>query len=137
METFDTLINNKNSLLKLYIWLLPVAILLNILILLGRDYALCKMKFFFDLKYISEIKFLVWLGFFGIIINLIGGLAVTFIPCANKKNINYICKINYNNKLYFDNFRTFFKNLWKKDEKEIINILRTLIIIAKVYIFFC
>ena len=121
--------NTKNSLLKQYKWLIPVGIVSNILYLFGRDYAMCKMKYFFDLKYISEIKFLMWFGFFGFIINLIGSLISTFIPCINKNNINYICKIKENNNLYFDNYKAYFEHFWKKDKKAIENILRILIIL--------
>ena len=128
--------NTKNYFLKRYRWLIPVGIVLIILNLFGRDYAMCQMKYLFDLKYISEIKFLMWLGFFGIIINLIGSLISTFIPCINKNNINYICKIKENNNLYFDNYKAYFEHFWKKDKKTIENLLRILIILTKPFIFF-
>ena len=128
--------NTKNYIIRRYQWLIPIGIVLNILNLFGRDYAMCQMKYIFDLKYISEIKFLMWLGFFGIIINLIGSLISTFIPCINKNNINYICKIKENNNLYFDNYKAYFKHFWKKDKKAIVNLLRILIILTKPFIVF-
>ena len=73
------------------------------------------MKYFFDLKYISELKFMRWYGLIGAIICFIGGIITTFIPCVNNnifEGINYICKINSNNSLFFDHFLIFFKSIW-------------------------
>ena len=55
---------------------------------------------------------------------------------CKKNNINYICKINENNILYFDNYRAYFKHFWKKDTKTIMNLLRIFIILTKPFIFF-
>ena len=132
-STYHSIKDNEKYIYKDYIWFIPIGIISIILILLGRDYALCQIKYFFDIKYISELKLLVWLGMLGTIICLTGGLISTFISCINRDNIKYICKINYNNKLYYDNFKAYFKNIWK-EEKVIINIFRILIVLSQIFI---
>ena len=134
-STFHSLKDNKDYIYKEYIWLIPIGIISIILIFFGRDYSLCKIKFLFDLKYFSIFKFLIWLGLLGVGICLLGGIISTIIPCKNNNNIDYLCKINYKNNLYYDNFKVYFKNIWK-EEKVIINIFRILIVLSQIFINF-
>lgn len=141
--TLEILKSDENkTLYKDYIYLLPIGIIFYIFVSFMRAYALCKMKYLFDVKYISEIRFLVWYGSMGAIICFFGGIISTFIPCVNNNSfdgINYICKVNLNkgknNILYYDHFLVFFKSIWSS-KSFWINILYILLLIFKLVIIF-
>jgi len=81
-----------------------------------------------DLKYISEKKLLMIYGLMGSIISSIICIITTYFKCKdididndNKKDIHdYICKVKYNDTLYFDNFNAFPKTFQDKDRLIII-----------------
>ena len=70
---------------------------------------------FMEIKYIMPSNIIKDFGVIGIIICLLMCLLSTFIYCKeidNKIEIyNYICKVKYNNQLFFDNFISFFLKL--------------------------
>ena len=116
------------NLYVIYIWLIPVGVIIYLCLITLRSYVNCKIKWFMDLKSISSKKLLMIYGIMGTIICSIVCVITTFKECEevevnSKPDIyNYICIVNLtsNNKTkkYFDSFYVYFKNL--KDFKSII-----------------
>ena len=104
---------------KIYIeykWVIIIGLLSFHIIILMRSYAYCKLKWLFDIKYISPIKILIIFGIFGSIICLIGSIISTKIKCSNKNpDVKYFCKVEKDDNKYYDNFIIFFQNIWKKN----------------------
>ena len=116
---------NKAKRLKNYYvkneYIVPIGIIVYLLLITLRSYVNSSLKWLMDLKYISDKKLLMIYGIFGAIISFIICIITTFVECKNNIDIadiyNYICKVNNNNTLYFDDF---------KDIKyDLISILRT------------
>ena len=91
--------------------LVPIGIIIYLVLITLRSYVNPSLKWLMDLKYISDKKLLMIYGIFGAIISFIICIITTFVECKNKDSkdskpdiYNYICKVEYNNKLYFDNF---------------------------------
>ena len=125
--------NTKKKLYKDYKWIIPIGIISFILIIFIRGYSYCRLKWLFDLKYISEIKLLIIYGIIGSIFSLISSLISTIIPCIDKNVfITYFCRIERNNKYYFDNFLIFFQDLWENEKKWI----NCLFILIKIFLLF-
>jgi len=82
-----------------------------------------------DLKYVSEKKLLMIYGLMGAIISSIICIITTYFKCKNEtpmKDIyDYICKVKYNDTLYFDNFNAFPQTFQDKDR--LIIILKTVL----------
>ena len=78
-----------------------------------------------DFRNIHVFKLLLIYSFFGTIISIIACLITTFVNCGEigtRKNINdYICKIQYNNKKYFDSFIAYYYSF--EVDNKILNIL--------------
>ena len=107
------------KLYKDYIWIMPIGIIIFMLITLLRGYSYCKLKWIFDIKYISIFKLLFMYGIFGSIFCFIGSLISTNIPCADQEKyqyIEYICKKHKNGNRYFDHFMIFFENIFNKEK---------------------
>ena len=111
--------DSEKKIYKEFIYLIPIALIGFILFIFLQSYAYCQAKYYFDYKYISVNKYLMWTGIIGGIITFIGGFIAGFkecVPYSQYKYIKYICKIydtDYNHKFY-DSFKIFFKQLWKK-----------------------
>ena len=121
MSLYEIMINkHQENIYKKYYWIIAVGIISFLIIILIRAYAYCKIKWFFDLRYISAMKLLVAYGIIGTIICLIGGLISTNIQCINKAkfdDIEYICNITENgHEVYYDHFHIFFKSIWEKNK---------------------
>ena len=104
---------------KDYIWIMPIGIIVFMLITLLRGYSYCKLKWIFDIKYISIFKLLSMYGIFGSIFCFIGSLMSSIIRCADQEKnqyIEYICKKNKNGNRYFDHFIIFFENIFNKEK---------------------
>ena len=65
-----------------------------------------------DLKFISQRTLLIFYGITGSILCLIVGLIITYSPCPNNDAFkSYICKINYENTIfYFDNMYSYIES---------------------------
>ena len=72
------------------------------LLIIARSYVNTQLKVFMDLKFISKRALLMFHGIIGAIMCFITGMIVSFSPCPSYMN-NYVCKINYEGKLYYDN----------------------------------
>jgi hypothetical protein len=88
--------------------MVPIGITVYLILITLRSYVNSSIKWLMDLKYISEKKLLMIYGLMGAIISSIICIITTFIECKNKEEkadiYDYICKVKYDNKLYFDNF---------------------------------
>ena len=93
-----------------------------ILLYLIDSYMLCKMKWYFELKFISLNKMILYLGITGFIIFFICSIIVNFFKCDNSEFSLHVCLVHEkdnNTTKYFDNFEIFFKDIWRKREKNI------------------
>ena len=137
------LINQKKEVIyKDNILIIPIAIVSFLIISFLKCYSLCKLKWFMEIKFISPLKFLIWFGFIGSIISLIGSIISSNIKCENSNtsiNINYICKFNKTindtyNISYYDSFPIYFNALWKGDALKII--INSIFLLIKIFLFF-
>ena len=119
-----------------YTWIVPIGIIFFILLYLLDAYIICKMKWYFDLKFISEKKVLIFLGIMGLLIFLICSLISNFIECQENDYTSLFCTAyeDENSPKYVDNFSIFFKNIWKEDRTPFVNCVYILIILL-LYIF--
>ena len=105
---------NKNK------YFIPIGIIVYLLIMAPRAYALCQIKYLMDSKYISYYKILIIYGFVGTVISTIIGAISSFIPCYNNSIKMKICNIlNENNQSYY--FESFY--LYWKTQRKINNII--------------
>jgi len=129
----------KEKLYKDYFWIIPIGIISFLLLIFLRGYSYCRLKWLFDLKYISEIKLLLFYGIISSIICLIGCIISSNIKCIDEedfKGITYICRVSNNNNTYYDHFQKYFKDIWK-DKREIwINIIYVILLLIKIFLSF-
>ena len=71
----------------------------------SNAYASVRNKWIMDIKYISIYKIIAFLGIIGFIFSIIILLILSFISC-NEEKMKYICYFNYDEKLYYENFRS-------------------------------
>ena len=92
-------------------------IIIYLVLIFMRACIYLAINHFMEIKYIMPSNIIKDLGAMGIVICLIMCLLSTFIYCKeidNKIEIyNYICKVNYQNKYFFDNFISYFDKLHK------------------------
>ena len=83
-------------------------IILYFLIIISRSYVNTHIKAFMDLKYISQRTLLIFYGIAGTILCLIVGLITSHSPCHNNNAMKaYICKVEYENNIYYDNMYSY------------------------------
>ena len=118
----------ETKLKNLYVcfeFLVPVGILIYLTLITLRAYVNSNLKVFMDYKNINVFELLFIYGSFGTIISIVACLITTFVNCGEvdtKKNIyDYICKVQYSNKKYFDSFIAYYYS-FKGDNKKL-NIL--------------
>jgi hypothetical protein len=121
----------ETKLKNLYVcfeFLVPVGILIYLTLITLRAYVNSNLKVFMDYKNINVFELLLIYGSFGTIISIVACLITTFVNCGEvgtKKNIyDYICKVQFSNKKYFDSFIAYFYS-FKGDNKKL-NILLNL-----------
>ena len=90
-----------------------IGIIGYLIVMTLRSYINLEIKEKMDVKYISEKKILILYGLMGATINFIICIITTFVKCKDKTKdrdiYDYICKVKYNDTLYFDSFIAFFK----------------------------
>ena len=131
--------NNNNKLYKKYSWIIPKGIIGFILFTLIRGYTFCRLKWIFDLKYISEIKILIIYGIIGSIFCLIGSIISSNIKCIDKnifKDITYICKVKVEDATYYDHFLIYFQNIVKEDNEWWKNTINIILMLFKIFFSF-
>ena len=125
--------SDEEKTFKKYLSLFFIGIIGFIILYFIDGLILCKLKWYFDLKFISEKKMLVYFGLFGFIIFLLSSIIFNSLICPNTDIFNLIyCVYEDESKKYFDNFSIFFKNIWKEDRTPIINIVYIFIFLLKI-----
>ena len=121
---------------KEYSWLLPIGLIGFILLNFIDGYILCKMKWYFDLKFASEKKMLILFGFFGFIIFLIVSMISNYNECRTNDTIINFCLVynKENSSYYFDNFVIFFKTIWLEDRTPLANCAYIIILLLKIFL---
>ena len=118
-----------------YPWTTALVIFIFLLIYFCQGYIVCKLKYYFDLRFISESKILIIFGLLGTMIFLLWSLFANFIECKNDTFSKKVCLIHDDenqNSLYLDKFIVFFKNIWKEDRSNFINVMYILLLIIKI-----
>ena len=67
ISLYISISNKENKIYIKYIWIIPIGISTFLIFIFMRSYAYCKLKWLFDIKYISPIKLLIVLHFIEII----------------------------------------------------------------------
>ena len=97
------------SLFEISGWYIALGLFIYVIIINIRAYLYTKIKWFIDLKYISETKLLIYIGFIGIFISSILCIIETNIKCS--KIINF-CKVeDKGNNTYIDNFNIYYERV--------------------------
>ena len=95
-------------------WII-IGLIIYIPLIVLRSYSYIKLKWFMDIKYISENKLLLNYGFIGTIFYTIIVTITTFIKCKNNQDLgptDYLCsfkKEEESNITYFASFYIYFK----------------------------
>ena len=93
-----------------------------------RSYVNTKVKVFFDIKFISLRILLLYYSIVGFIITFLTGVFTSVVSCPEDLR-NYVCKMEYKDSLYYDNFMNFYesgKNM----------IVRTIVILLGLFTFY-
>ena len=116
------------SLFVVYWYLVPLGIISYIIITSLKSYAMIKVKWFMDFKYISQNILLMIYGIMGTVFYSGICILTTHFKCKendDKINISdYFCRISEEGKnytTYYDNFSVYFK-VTKKTKEEIIEL---------------
>ena len=92
---------------KLYWFFIPIMIFIYLSAMILDAYASVRNKWFMDIKYITIQKIIAFIGIIGFIFSLILLFTLSFISCPiDKKFMRYICNIDYEDTLYYDNFKS-------------------------------
>jgi hypothetical protein len=107
-------------------FLIPIGIIFFLLIMLLRSYALCKIKWLLDIKFILPSKILLLYNFLSAILCFIASIISSINPCTDsseKSNFynfyELICQIKVKKKnenfdiLYYDNYSGYFEKFFK------------------------
>jgi len=103
-------------------------IILYLLLILLRSYVNTQIKILMDLKFVSSRTLLISYGFIGFCMCLLAGIFTSCVPCFDFIN-NYVCKMNYGDKMYYDHFLNYAES-WKN------MLVRLIIIILGAITFF-
>ena len=115
-------------------WLIPIGIIFYLIYMIPRAYAISKIKFFMDLKYISPYKLLILYGFLGTLISIIIGTISTFFKCPGDYNMK-ICNIyNNDNEIFIENYKVYW-NIQKNFKDILIELIIILFGIITNYFF--
>jgi len=100
-----------------YLWFIPISIIIYLFIVISSSYIYVKLKFYMDLKFISQTKLLILYGLIGLILNSIACSIETSFKCVGE-NKDFFCKINiyknetkeYDYDSYVENIVIFFED---------------------------
>ena len=121
-----------------YPWWIPLGFLGYLILIAISAFINCTIKSFIDLRYTTISQLLMFYSLVGIFVSGITCVINTYVPCSETKNSNFVyekmCKVEYNNNLYFDNFNYYFSSF--ADEDSFGKLIRSLTIIFDSLTFF-
>ena len=92
---------------KLNWYFIPIIIFIYLSGMIANAYSSIRNKWFMDIKYINLYRILIYLGIIGFIYSIILLFIFSNIPCSKENNtIIQICKIEYHDDLFYENYRT-------------------------------
>ena len=112
-------------------WFIPISLLIYLLIIISTSYIYTKLKFYMDLRFISQTKLLILYGIIGFALTTIACLIETLFKCVGNVR-DFFCKINIyyedsddteNNEdydSYIENIFMFFEDFSALEKKDII-----------------
>ena len=106
-------------------------VILYFLIILARSYVNTQIKVFMDLKFITHRTLLMSYGLTGASLCFIAGIITSFVPCSDNKAIEaFVCKVKYNDNLYYDEIHSYIESSKNMSA-------RLIIIVLGIISFFC
>ena len=106
-------------------------VILYFLIILARSYVNTQIKVFMDLKFITHRTLLMSYGLTGASLCFIAGIIMSFVPCSDNKAIEaFVCKVKYNDNLYYDEIHSYIESSKNMSA-------RLIIIVLGIILFFC
>ena len=92
---------------KLGWYYIPIIILIYLGAMVSNSFSSISNKWFMDIKYIHLYRILIYLGIIGFCYSIILLLIFSNISCSKEvETIAYICKIEYDDNLFYENYRT-------------------------------
>ena len=91
------------------------------LLIFLRSYVYTQIKILMDLKFATDRTLFISYGFIGFCMCLLVGIFTSCVPCFDFIN-NYVCKMNYGDKMYYDHFLNYTES-WKNFLVRLIPIL--------------
>jgi len=76
-----------------YLWFIPISIIIYLFIVNSTSYIFTELKFYMDLKFISQTKLLILYGIIGFVLSSIACSIETSFKCVGE-NKDFFCKIN-------------------------------------------
>ncbi len=101
--------NIYNDIINKFGWyLIPIIILIYLSTMVSNAYTSIAIKWFIDIKYITIYRILIYTGIIGLFFSSILLFIFSYIPCSKEINnlSNHICKINYQDNIFYENYRT-------------------------------
>ena len=87
---------------------IPIIILLYLAAMASNAYSSISSKWFMDIKYINLNRILIYLGGIGLFYSTVLLLIFSHLPCSKENSIiSYVCKLDYQGLLFYDNYNTF------------------------------
>ena len=143
LQTFTVLFKDYNVFYKNHIIFIPIVIILYLCVSLARFYSLCKIKYFFDYKYINVSSFLTFYSLIGMLVMFSSSIIATFLQCPDEnkiEDISSICLVRPKKdgddfrEFYYDHIGYFFIQLWRVNRSTGINIIYLLLYIFKLFL---
>ena len=97
-------------------------------------YVNTEIKIFFDIKYISQRILLMSYGLIGFVMCLLTGIFTSNVTCSEGFRGN-VCNMEYNEKLYYDNFFNYYESYKNMLVRLIIIVLGLLTYFGYVYFY--
>ena len=92
---------------KLGGYFIPIIILVYLAAMGSNAYSSIISKWFMDIKYITLNRMIIYIGIIGFFYSFILLIIISNISCPKDNDvISYICKLDYNGELFYDNFKT-------------------------------
>ena len=143
--------NKNNNLNMKYKYWIPISIILYLFIINSTSYIYTKLKFYMDLKFISQTKLLILYGIIGFVLSTIACIIETSFECFGSEK-QFFCNVYINNteteknnethianetkiERYIENFRIFILEFSILDLKD--RIIEIVIFIIGIIFYYC